>query len=441
MDKRVLRERMRRKRRQQRIRRYMKLGIYGIGTILAVIFVIRGVIMPIASRIGGGGKDDGKVVAVQAQTAEADPNAAVRQPLKGQQDVGKITEKTPGWHEDESGRWYQNADGTYFADGFQEIDGVNYSFDSNGYLQTGWVEKGVNDYFFNEDGSYNPTKKKPRIALTFDDGPSEYTMELLNVLEENNAKATFFMLGEHVDMYPDEIKKMVEIGCELGSHSWDHPNLLNLDLDSVAKQFKDVDDALIKVCGQAATVARTPYGAGNQDVFDTVGKPFFMWSLDTMDWSLLDADADYNAVMNGDLTDGSIILMHDIHEPSVKAAIRLIPDLVAKGYKLVTVSELAEAKGVTLQSAQYSDFWDSSLRNGLVTGWNGKESSLFAPDPNKTAEEGSGDGSSDDGSADDGEFTDDGSGDMTDGSDDGSGELSDGSGDGSEGISDGSESY
>lgn len=97
--------------------------------------------MPIASRIGGGGKDDGKVVAVQAQTAEADSNAAVRQPLKGQQDVGKITEKTPGWHEDESGRWYQNADGTYFADGFQEIDGVNYSFDSNGYLQTGWVEK------------------------------------------------------------------------------------------------------------------------------------------------------------------------------------------------------------------------------------------------------------------------------------------------------------
>ena len=66
--------------------------------------------MPIASRIGGGGKDDGKVVAVQAQTAEADPNATVRQPLKGQQDVGKITEKTPGWHEDESGRWYQNAE-------------------------------------------------------------------------------------------------------------------------------------------------------------------------------------------------------------------------------------------------------------------------------------------------------------------------------------------
>ena len=148
-------------------------------------------------------------------------------------------------------------------------------------------------------------------------------------------------------------------------------------MDSVAKQFKDVDDALIKVCGQPATVARAPFGNGNQDIFDTVGKPFFMWSLDTMDW-VFSMQMQTIMQMNGDLTDGSIILMHDIHEPSVKAAIRLIPDLIAKGYKLVTVSELAEAKGVTLQNAQYVDFWDSSFRNGLVTGWNGKESSLFA---------------------------------------------------------------
>ena len=77
-------------------------------------------------------------------------------------------------------------------------------------------------------------------------------------------------------------------------------------------------------------------------------------------------DADYNAVMNGDLTDGTIILMHDIHEPSVKAALRLIPDLIAQGYKLVTVSEMAEAKNVTLQNACYVDFWPSTLSNGDV---------------------------------------------------------------------------
>jgi peptidoglycan/xylan/chitin deacetylase (PgdA/CDA1 family) len=75
--------------------------------------------------------------------------------------------------------------------------------------------------------------------------------------------------------------------------------------------------------------------------------------------------------MNGDLTDGSIILMHDIHEPSVEAAKRIIPDLVAQGYRLVTISEMAEAKDVTLQSARYTDFWDSSLANGYVAGYNG----------------------------------------------------------------------
>lgn len=92
-----------------------------------------------------------------------------------------------------------------------------------------------------------------------------------------------------------------------------------------------------------------------------------MWSTDSLDWKLMDADADYNEIMNSDLSDGSIILMHDIHEPSVKCATeKLIPELVNEGYKLVTVSELAAAKDVTLQSASYSDFWDSSFRQDVL---------------------------------------------------------------------------
>ena len=122
----------------------------------------------------------------------------------------KVSSLTPGWHEDSSGRWYQNADGTYYTNGFAEIDGVKYAFDSNGYMQTGWVTKGVNDYYFNEDGSYNAEKKRPLIALTFDDGPGQYTDKLLDCLEENNAHATFFMLGQLVGQYPDEVKRMVE---------------------------------------------------------------------------------------------------------------------------------------------------------------------------------------------------------------------------------------
>ena len=420
MDKRVLRERMRRKKRQMMIRHYTKIGLYVVGLILAVVFVVRGIIVPIAHRVGGGGSSNESIQA-QAETEEVQTNsdAAVRQPLKGKSDTDKIATMTAGWHEDTNGKWYQNADGTYFANGFQDIDGVTYSFDENGYIQTGWVTKGVKDYYFNDEGSYDPSQVRPMLALTFDDGPGQYTDELLDCLEENNAHATFFMLGQNVAQYPDAPKRMLELGCEIGSHSWDHTQLTTIDIDAVAKQFSDTDNALIQACGQAATVARAPYGDGNSDIYNTVNKPFFMWSLDTEDWKLLDADGDYNAVMNGDLTDGSIILMHDIHEPSVQAALRLIPDLIAKGYKLVTVSEMAEAKNVTLQNACYVDFWPSTLSNGGVPGYNGGTDADTAEstdstdstdgsssDENPDVSDGSTDDSYDDGSSDDSSYDD-----------------------------------
>lgn len=416
MDKRVLRERMRRKKRQLMIRKLTRLAMCVVAVILVLNFAIRGVILPIAHRISGNGQGrttNETTTEVQAEPVAADPNAATRRPLKGQGDVSKLSEMTPGWHDSEDGRWYQNSDGTYYAGGFQEIDGVRYSFDENGYMQTGWVSKGVQDYYFNEDGSYNEEKKKPMLALTFDDGPGQYTDTLLDCLEENNAHATFFMLGQLVSSYPDTVKRMVELGCELGNHSWDHLDLTSMDLDSAAKEYSDTDNALIEACGQASTVARAPYGSYNQSVIDAVGKPFFMWSLDSMDWSYLDAEMDYNTIMNGDLTDGSIILMHDIHEPSVQAAQRIIPDLIERGYKLVTLSEMAEAKGVTLQNASYSDFWQSSLDAGIVAGYSGNTETSSEGDA--SAGESSGDISdgsdepSDDGSYD--ESYDDGSSD------------------------------
>lgn len=358
----------------------MKKGAYVVAVILVLIFVIRGIILPVINRVGGGNTE--KPQQVQAETdstttdsssdstdtgdTSTETNAAIRQPVKGQSDLTKAAQLTAGWHDDENGKWYQNADGTYFAGGMQEIDGSTYYFDDNGYIKTGWVEVGFDDYYFNDDGTYDPSQHKTRIAFTFDDGPGEYTDELLDCLEENNAHATFFMLGQNVGSWESTVQRMADIGCEIGSHSWDHPNLYDLSMDSVAKEFSDTDAALEKACGQKASVARAPYGNWSDDIISTVGKPFFTWSLDSMDWSYLDVNKDYDAVMNGDLTDGSIILMHDIHEPSVQAAIKMIPELVQKGYKLMTVSELAAAKGVTLQGANYSDFWDSSLQLSLI---------------------------------------------------------------------------
>ena len=458
MDKRVLRERMRKKQQQIRRRQMMKKGAYIVAIILVFVFVIRGIILPVINRVGG--KNTDKPAQVQAETdtnantntgdsgtetqIEKDTNAAIRKPLKGASDLTKASQLTAGWHEDENGKWYQNVDGTYYAGGLQEIDGSTYYFGDNGYAQTGWVSVGFDDYYFNDDGTYDPSQHKTRIAFTFDDGPGEYTNELLDCLEQNNAHATFFMLGQNVGSWESEVQRMVDIGCEVGSHSWDHLNLYDLDMDAVAKEFSDTDAALEKACGQKASVARAPYGNWSDDIIATVQKPFFTWSLDSLDWSYKDVDKDYNEIMNGDLTDGSIILMHDIHEPSVKAALRLIPDLIAQGYKLVTVSEMAEAKNVTLQNACYVDFWPSTLSNGDVPGYQGGSdaaASTDGTDGTSDASTDSSDGSTDssdgsedysDGSSDDGSY-DDGS------SDDGS--YDDGSSDDSEDYSDDSVDY
>lgn len=425
-----------------------------VAAILLLIFVVRGVIFPIVNHAGGGSSKDAETVNVQANTAGTstdnsteDASAssdsgssdssgdsssdnsstdATVMPVKGSAAADKLSVMTPGWHEDSTGKWYQNPDGTYYINGFAEIDGTTYSFDENGYMQTGWVEKGVKDYYFNEDGSYDPTQKRPMIALTFDDGPGEYTETLLDTVEKYNIHVTFFMLGQNVEGRESTVQRMVQLGCEIGNHTWDHPSqtLPNMDLDSVVQEFQKTDDELVKACGQAATVCRAPYGAITEEQMAAVGKPFFMWSTDSLDWKLMDADADYNEIMNSDLSDGSIILMHDIHEPSVKCATeKLIPELVNEGYKLVTVSELAAAKDVTLQSASYSDFWDSSLQVGRVAGYAGNSSdSTDSSDGSESSDSTDvSDGSSD------GSDVSDGSDDSSDGSDYSDGSSDDGS--------------
>lgn len=425
-----------------------------VAAILLLIFVVRGVIFPIVNHAGGGSSKDAETVNVQANTAGTstdnsteDASAssdsgssdssgdsssdnsstdATVMPVKGSAAADKLSVMTPGWHEDSTGKWYQNPDGTYYINGFAEIDGTTYSFDENGYMQTGWVEKGVKDYYFNEDGSYDPTQKRPMIALTFDDGPGEYTETLLDTVEKYNIHVTFFMLGQNVEGRESTVQRMVQLGCEIGNHTWDHPSqtLPNMDLDSVVQEFQKTDDELVKACGQAATVCRAPYGAITEEQMAAVGKPFFMWSTDSLDWKLMDADADYNEIMNSDLSDGSIILMHDIHEPSVKCATeKLIPELVNEGYKLVTVSELAAAKDVILQSASYSDFWDSSLQAGRVAGYAGNSSdSTDSSDGSESSDSTDvSDGSSD------GSDVSDGSDDSSDGSDYSDGSSDDGS--------------
>lgn len=351
---RIRHERMMRRKqekiRQLRRRKMMRIGAMAVVLVFVLVFAGRGVGKLFSGvHIKNSSAKNANSSTVEVQAAE-DTGEAGKQPVMSASDVDKLkAAPSIGWHQDENGWWYQNRDGSYYQDGWQEVNGSTYYFNSNGYILTGWQTIDDKDCYFDEDGKYDETKQRPMIALTFDDGPGEYTEELINCLVENNAKATFFMLGQNVEAYPEIAKELSDAGMELGNHSYSHPDLVIIGADAAAQQVSNTDAALKTATGFEATVMRPPGGSFNDSVKAAIDHPLIIWSIDTRDWATKSEDQTYQVVMDN-AQDGSVVLMHDIHEWSVKAAIRMIPDLIAKGFKLVTVSELAEAKGKTLQS-------------------------------------------------------------------------------------------
>lgn len=351
---RIRHERMMRRKqekiRQLRRRKMMRIGAMAVVLVFVLFFAGRGVVKLFSGvHIKNSSAKNANSSTVEVQAAE-DTGEAGKQPVMSASDVDKLkAAPSIGWHQDENGWWYQNRDGSYYQDGWQEVNGSTYYFNSNGYILTGWQTIDDKDCYFDEDGKYDETKQRPMIALTFDDGPGEYTEELINCLVENNAKATFFMLGQNVEAYPEIAKELSDAGMELGNHSYSHPDLVTIGAEAAAQQVSNTDAALKAATGFEATVMRPPGGSFNDSVKAAINHPLIIWSIDTRDWATKSEDQTYQVVMDN-AQDGSVVLMHDIHEWSVKAAIRMIPDLIAKGFKLVTVSELAEAKGKTLQS-------------------------------------------------------------------------------------------
>ena len=190
---------------------------------------------------------------------------------------------------------------------------------------------------------------KPMVALTFDDGPGIYTSRLLDCLENNNAKATFFVVGTNAANYQSVMKRAFDLGCEIGNHTYNHPTLTRLSVADIQSQINRTNQYIKKATGSNATVMRPPGGAWNNTVKSAVGLPVILWSIDTRDWETRNAQSTINSVLKN-VKDGDIVLMHDIHKQSVDAAEVIIPELVKRGYQLVTVSELAQYRGSGLSS-------------------------------------------------------------------------------------------
>ncbi len=181
----------------------------------------------------------------------------------------------------------------------------------------------------------------PMVALTFDDGPHEvYSHQILDILEENHAVATFFEVGYNIPNCPDALARMVELGCEVGSHSNSHRDLSSLKKKSVLQDLAAADEAFRAAADITPFLLRPPYGAVNKMVKSGTGRSVITWTVDTEDWLSQDAQTVIDYVQGLSSLDGEIVLMHSTYESTVEAVRVLIPWLMEQGYQLVTVSEL-----------------------------------------------------------------------------------------------------
>jgi len=195
-------------------------------------------------------------------------------------------------------------------------------------------------------------KNRKLVALTFDDGPDgKYTAQILDILQERNVKATFFLVGLQVDKYPGIAKRIVDEGHSIGNHSWSHADLTKLSAKSRDKEIDKTQQAIIDATGVAPKLMRAPYGAISESVLKSIrGRDMkhVYWTVDTKDWAGTPiVDMHKNVMAN--TGKGGIVLMHSFggRKHAIEHTIKLLPiiieDLQAKGYEFVTVDELIES--------------------------------------------------------------------------------------------------
>lgn len=182
------------------------------------------------------------------------------------------------------------------------------------------------------------------IALTFDDGPGDYTEALLDGLEENGAKVTFFVIGKKAEKYPETVERAYDEGHLIGSHSYDHINLLASSISDIEESINKNAKLIQEITGEKPLFFRAPHGYTTAYQLKRLNTFFVKWSVDSYDWKGKDAEYIYNRIMKK-ASDGQIILLHDTKEATVEAVLRAIPELQAQGYEFVRVDELLSRNG------------------------------------------------------------------------------------------------
>lgn len=184
----------------------------------------------------------------------------------------------------------------------------------------------------------------PYIALTFDDGPNAtLTPKLLDLLAARHLKATFFVVGQNAADHPEILKRAVREGHEIANHSWSHPNLGKMSDDAVRRELQKTDDAITAAIGKRPTLMRPPYGSitahQKKWIHEEFGYRIIIWDVDPLDWKRPGPSVVTARILK-ETKAGSIVLSHDIHPPTIEAMPATFDQLIKKGFKSVTVTEL-----------------------------------------------------------------------------------------------------
>ena len=186
----------------------------------------------------------------------------------------------------------------------------------------------------------------PLVALTFDDGPNPATTaRLLEGLAIREVPATFFVVGSRVSDSPELVKRMVEEGHQVGVHTQDHVMLTQLTTQIFQQQVEKPRQQLEQMLGSGSYMLRPPYGLMDEKLSQWEKGPLIIWSVDPEDWKDRNTGRVVNEVL-AEVEDGAIILLHDIYEESVDAALIIVDELLSRGYCFVTVEQLAALREV-----------------------------------------------------------------------------------------------
>lgn len=199
----------------------------------------------------------------------------------------------------------------------------------------------------------------PKVALTFDDGPSaELTPWILSTLRRHDVKATFFVLGQRAHKLPGVLQQIDEAGHEIGNHGWTHTSLRSLFPDQIEQEVDDTNAVVEAATGKQPALFRPPFGRYPPSAVPLVaerGMNFVLWNADSRDW---DRDADADAIVERVLDEarpGAIILLHDSQDATARALDRILTGLSDKGLEIVPVSELTGLPSVSTQPEPVSD--------------------------------------------------------------------------------------